>query len=129
MADLSNPKISNDLATERTEMAEDRTVMANERTFAGWMRTGLATMGIALGFNALFGKLEPAWVPKLIATGFLIVAILIFASAYLRASKIFERLNTHAIERVSRRGIFLVMTVMIIGACSLIFAVWMLKWD
>lgn len=59
-----------DLASTRTDLAEDRTVLANERTFAGWMRTGLAAVGIGLGFNALFGKMEPEWLPKLIATGY-----------------------------------------------------------
>ncbi|HEY9553776.1 DUF202 domain-containing protein [Allosphingosinicella sp.] len=40
-------------------MAEDRTVLANERTFAGWVRTGLATIAIGLGFSALFRQMEP----------------------------------------------------------------------
>ncbi|NNE57456.1 MAG: DUF202 domain-containing protein [Hellea sp.] len=119
----------NRLANERTDMAEDRTVMANERTFAGWMRTGLATMGIALGFNALFGRLQPEWVPRAIATGFLLVAILIFISGYQRASKVFNRLNTHSVERISRRGIFAVMITMVIGAVALIGAVWILRWE
>ena len=46
-------------AEDRTDWAEDRTAMANERTFAGWMRTALAAIGIGIGFNALFDKLEP----------------------------------------------------------------------
>jgi len=122
-------KDTQQLATERTEMSEDRTIMANERTFAGWMRTGLATMGIALGFNALFGRLQPEWVPRAIATGFLMTAILIYISAYFRAAKVFERLNTHAIERISRRGILVVMITMVSGAVALILAVWILKWE
>ena len=47
----SSTKLANertDLAEDRTEWAEDRTIMANERTFAGWMRTGLAAVGIGL---------------------------------------------------------------------------------
>jgi putative membrane protein len=63
-------KDNGDLAKDRTDWAEDRTLMANERTFAGWMRTGLASVGLGLGFNALFGKLEPWWIPRLIATIF-----------------------------------------------------------
>lgn len=53
-----------DYAEDRTDWAEDRTAMANERTFAEWMRTAFAAIGIGIGFNALFDKLEPAWVPK-----------------------------------------------------------------
>ena len=64
-----------DMADERTDWAEDRTIMANERAFSGWMRTGLAAVGIGLGFNALFGKLEPIWIPKAIATLFMVIRI------------------------------------------------------
>ena len=70
-----------EFAEKRTDWAEDRTIMANERTFAGWMRTGLAAVGIGLGFNALFGKLEPAWWPKALATGFVLIGIAVFFAA------------------------------------------------
>ena len=40
----------------RVDLAEDRTILANERTFAGWLRTGLATVaarhGVQIGFAA-----------------------------------------------------------------------------
>ena len=75
---VGNAKAPIDLASARTDLAEDRTVLANERTFAGWMRTGLAAVGIGLGFNALFGKMAPEWLPKLIATGFIISGVIIF---------------------------------------------------
>ena len=67
-----------DWAERRTDWAEDRTIMANERTFAGWMRTGLAAVGIGLGFHALFGRLEPAWLLKALASAFVVAAIAIF---------------------------------------------------
>ena len=67
----------NDLASARTAMAEDRTILANERTYAGWMRTGMASVGIGLAFNALFVRMEPWWVPRSIATAFFLVAIFI----------------------------------------------------
>ena len=83
MADDAREK----LAEARTDMAEDRTILANERTFAGWMRTGLAAVGIGLGFNALFQRIEPAWVPKAIATIILAIGIFIFVSAERRDSR------------------------------------------
>lgn len=119
----------NELAEDRTDMAEDRTIMANERTFAGWARTGMAAMGIALGFNALFGRLEPSWVPKLIATGFLLIAVTIFVSAYRRTKLLFERLDTHAVNRISHRNLLIVTWAMIAGATALIISVWMLDWS
>lgn len=118
-----------ELASERTDMAEDRTIMANERTFAGWARTGMAAMGIALGFNALFGRLDPAWVPKLIASSFLIIALSIFVSAYLRAKSLFERLDSHAVNRISHRNLLLVTVSMCAGGIALIFCVWTLDWS
>ena len=69
MANEEDPREG--LARERTDLAEDRTVLAHERSFAGWVRTGMAAVGIGLGFNALFQALEPTWVPKAIATAFL----------------------------------------------------------
>ena len=62
----------------RTDLAEDRTILASERTFASWLRTGLASIGIALGFHALFGRMQPIWLPRAIATAFLAIAIMIF---------------------------------------------------
>ena len=49
---------SHDLADARTAWAEDRTVLANERTFAGWMRTGMACIALALGLKAVFKDTE-----------------------------------------------------------------------
>ncbi|RYF18599.1 MAG: DUF202 domain-containing protein, partial [Oxalobacteraceae bacterium] len=47
------PPARTELAQDRTDFAEDRTVLAHERSFASWMRTGMASVGIGLGFNAL----------------------------------------------------------------------------
>ncbi|MEY8838652.1 DUF202 domain-containing protein, partial [Cribrihabitans sp. XS_ASV171] len=38
-----------DMAESRTDWAEDRTLLANERTYAGWLRTGMAAVALALG--------------------------------------------------------------------------------
>ena len=69
----------NDLAEDRTDLAEDRTLLANERTFSGWARTALASIGIGIGFNALFKPVEPTWVAKAIATLFLLLAAFLAA--------------------------------------------------
>ena len=92
---------SNELAKDRTDWAEDRTLMANERTFAGWMRTGLAAVGIGLGFNALFGKLEPAWIPRAIASVFIAIGILIFWVAQRNGCKVQSRLQAHQAKPVA----------------------------
>ncbi len=129
MADESEKsKSKNGLAKDRTDFAEDRTLMANERTFAGWMRTGLASLGLALGFQAVFGKIEPVWLPKLVASGFAIIAVLIFISAYRQARKVFHRMDSHQFETSSRNHLRLLCSVMIIGAVAVGFGIWYFDW-
>ena len=123
MADDAREK----LAEARTDMAEDRTILANERTFAGWLRTGLAAVGIGLGFNALFQRIEPAWVPKAIATIILAIGIFIFVSAERRACSVIERLETHAVKTARKMNLRLIAGGMVIAAMALIAAIWTLE--
>ena len=81
------------LAEERTDLAQDRTILANERTFAGWMRTGFAAVGIGLGFQVLFQAMQPAWVPKGIATAFLLAGAYMILVAEQRAAAVMERFD------------------------------------
>lgn len=123
----SNNELANErteLAEDRTEWAEDRTIMANERTFAGWMRTGLAAVGIGLGFNALFGKLEPLWVPKAIASLFMIIGIFIFWVAQRNGCAVQTRLDSHHATPVKPNNMRLVSGLMALGAIALTIAIW-----
>ena len=86
---------SNEMAKDRTDWAEDRTTLANERTFAGWMRTGMAAVALALGLKAVFGPFEPTWVPKLVSSGFIGIAVFVFWSARRQACRTLERLEQH----------------------------------
>ncbi|HEX8216604.1 MAG TPA: DUF202 domain-containing protein [Allosphingosinicella sp.] len=114
------------LAAERTDFAEDRTVLANERTFAGWMRTGFASVAVGVGFN-LLTELEPVWVPKAIATAFLLIAIAIFIAAERRACAVVRRLHTHEVRTV-RVGFLRLLTAAIIATTlALIAALWLLR--
>ncbi len=115
------------LAGERTDLAEDRTVLANERTFAGWMRTGFAAVGVGLGFQALFNKMEPDWVPKAIATAFLAIAIFVFWTAERRACAVVARLHTHEIQTVRTRNLRLITIAIIAAIAALIGAMWLLR--
>ncbi len=115
-----------DLAEDRTDWAEDRTIMANERTFAGWLRTGLAAVGIGLGFNALFGKLEPLWIPKAIATLFMIIGIFIFWIAQRNGSAVQTRLNSHRAAPVKPTNLRLISGLMGTGAMALIAGIWLM---
>jgi putative membrane protein len=118
-----------DLARERTDFAEDRTVLANERTFAGWLRTGYAGIGIGLAFNALFGRVEPGWMAKLIATVFLIIAIMIFLGAEQRACAVLSRLETHKVQSAKMTNVRLVAYLSIAATAALIAAIWLLTFE
>lgn len=114
-------------AEERTELAEDRTLMANERTFAGWIRTGLAAVGIGLGFNALFGTLQPWWLPRAIATIFILIGIVIFYAAQKTACRVYDRLDSHSSEPVGGMRIQLITLLFGTASASLIVALWLMS--
>lgn len=113
-------------AAERTDLAEDRTILANERTFAGWMRTGLAAVAIGIGFNALFQTLQPTWIPKAIATVFLLIAIFVVIAAERRACAVVRRLEPHEIKTFKMMNLKLVSWAMAAATASLIAAIWLL---
>lgn len=114
-------------AENRTDWAEDRTVLANERTFAGWLRTGLASAGIGLAFNALFGKLEPAWFPRTLATLFIVIAVFIFWMAQHKAAAIQNRLQCHQVKPVRSTYIRAVAAGMALGSLALAVGIWIMK--
>ena len=110
----------------RTELAEDRTILANERTFAGWMRTSLACIAIGVGFHALFGKLEPPWLPRLIASAFLVLGVFVIILAERRAEAVNRRLNTHVVQTARRMNLRLFAAIISLGAVALGVAIWLL---
>ncbi|MEE4211350.1 MAG: DUF202 domain-containing protein [Parvularcula sp.] len=116
-----------DLAEDRTDWAEDRTIMANERTFAGWMRTGLAAVGIGLAFNALFGKLEPLWLPKAVASLFVLIGIFIFLAAQHNGAAVQERLSSHKMKPLKKFNLQLIAGLMVLGSIALIAGLWLMK--
>lgn len=113
-------------AEQRTAYAEDRTILASERTFAGWLRTGYAAVGIALAFNALFGRLQPMWVAKAIATAFLLIAAAIFLAAENRELLIRERLSTNRVKAAKRWWIRLISLASLACSLALAAAIWLL---
>lgn len=115
-----------DLASERTDLAEDRTVLANERTFAGWMRTGLAAVGIGMGFNALFEEMEPAWLPRAIATCFIVAGLIVFYLAERNACAVLSRLDAHTVRPLRRMNLRFVASLMGLGGVVLLGGLWFL---
>ena len=116
-----------DAQPSRNDLAEDRTILANERTFAGWMRTSLACVAIGVGFHALFPKMEPWWVPRLIATAFLILAIVVIVSAERRAAAVLERLSAHVVVRARPINLRILTAAVALGSAALTAAIWVLR--
>lgn len=111
-----NSEQKQSLAEERTDWAEDRTVLANERTFAGWMRTGLGSLGMAVALQAVFGATEPTWLAKTAALIFVIIALIIFYFAWKTSASMIERLEAHSAEPVSKNNMGKVSSLFSIGS-------------
>ncbi|WOI53888.1 DUF202 domain-containing protein [Parvularcula sp. LCG005] len=112
---------------DRTRWAEDRTIMANERTFAGWLRTGLAAVGLGVGFNALFRATDPTWVAKAIATIFILTGIFIFWGAQHEATNVLKRLNSHCADPTSPRRMQVMSALFSVAAALLVVAIWIMN--
>ena len=126
MSETAPKSESTRLAHNRTDLAEDRTLLANERTFAGWGRTALASIGIGLGFQALFKSVEPTWVAKAIATLFILLGIYLIWNAERRATKVATRLDSHQVEFEPFTNFRVMAIVLTISAGLLIAALWWL---
>jgi putative membrane protein len=111
---------------ERTLLAEDRTLLASERTFAGWVRTGLPAVGVGVGFHALFQTMEPNWIPKAIATIFLLLGSLVVVAAERRARAVHRRLSADMVVTARAMNLRLVMLSVAAGALALIVAIWLM---
>lgn len=114
-----------DVTQDRTSLAQDRTLLANERTFAGWVRTGLAAVGIGVGFHVLFREMEPSWIPRGIASLFLVIAVAAVVAAERRACAVMDRLEPHVISSARPMNFRLVTLGVAAGALALIAAIWL----
>lgn len=115
-----------ELASDRTDLAEDRTVLAHERSFAGWVRTGMAAVGIGVGFNALFQSMQPVWAPKAIASLFLAIAVFIFLSGARRACRVLGRLEAHNVTTLRPIRIRLLSWALSLATMALGVSIWWL---
>ncbi|UWR22826.1 DUF202 domain-containing protein [Sulfitobacter sp. S190] len=116
----------NDLAQDRTDWAEDRTVLANERTFAGWMRTGMASLAVAVGLKAVFGAFEPTWAAKAVASIFVVTAVYIFWAAQDAACATLNRLSETETHAQPTRRMKLLATIFALGSIAVGGILWML---
>ena len=117
---------SNKLAEDRTDWAEDRTILANERTFAGWMRTGMAAVALAIGLRAVFGEFEPTWAAKAVATVFIALALYIFWVAQDSAAATQKRLHDHKAHAQSNTRMRTIAIILALGSIGVGGVLWAL---
>ena len=117
---------STELAKDRTDWAEDRTLLANERTFAGWMRTGMACVALALGLRAVFDGTEPTWIAKAVATLFLATAIGIFWASALKSKEAQKRIEEHDTEAQHHSNMVRIAAALSAGAVATGAILWTL---
>ncbi len=113
-------------AGERTDWAEDRTSLANERTFAAWMRTGMASVAVAIGLKAVFGAFEPTWAAKAVATLFIVVALVIFWAARRQACETYDRLSAQDVSRQGGGKMTLMAVMLSLAATATGAILWLL---
>lgn len=105
-------------AEARTDWAEDRTLLANERTYAGWLRTGAACVGIALGLEAVFSESRPTWAAKAVSTLFLVAAAGIFVGAAQQSHLAQKRIRQHTAEAQPPRRMVLLAALLVLGTAA-----------
>ncbi len=118
---------STEWAEFRTDLAEDRTIQATERTFAGWLRTAFAAIGVGIAFHVVFGEFQPPWLGQAIASLFIVLGMSVAFTAEKRASRSFERLSTHEIDRPRIPNIRWMSWSIIAGSLALIAGIWILN--
>lgn len=113
-------------AKERTSFAEDRTLLANERTFAGWAKTSFGAIGLGLGFQALFREAEPVWVPKCVATLFILLGVIVIWLAEKRAERLLEERSENHVNLTSPKTFYIMAVSVTGGSLALIACIWFL---
>ena len=111
----------------RTNFAEDRTIQSTERTFAGWMRTAFAAIGVAIGFQALFGDFDPPWLAKAIATLLILIGMTVAFTAGRRSYRTFQRLSTHEVDSPKTPSLRWIAGSVVIAGALLIAGLWILN--
>ena len=126
MMNKSSEDSRTDRSETRTDWAEDRTIMANERTFASWIGAGMGALGLAIALQAVFGPFEPTWLAKLVASLFLLVAVVLFWSARNKARKTYDRLTEHAAEARQTRDFTGISVLLTLGAVGIGTILWLI---
>jgi len=110
---------------QRTRWSEDRTLMSSERTFSSWTGTALGCIGVAIGLHAIFGELTPLWLPKMVASLFLFVALVFVWSARIRACGTRDKLSENDVDTGDSQSYSLIAALVSIATLATGAILWM----
>ena len=82
-----------------------------------------------MGFHALFSRVDPDWLPRAIATAFLLLGMLVIVLAERRAAAVIGELDALVIKTARRMNLRLFTVIVCLGAAALLPAVWLMKPD
>jgi putative membrane protein len=91
------------------------------------VRTALACIALGVGFHALFQSIRPPWLPRVVATAFLLLAIFLVVLAERRAAAVMRRLSAHVVLTARPMNLRIFAAVIVLGAAALIVAIWMVE--
>jgi putative membrane protein len=91
------------------------------------MRTGFAAIGIGLGFQLLFEAMEPTWVPRAIATAFLLAGAYVIVVPERRAAAVMERFDKHEAAELRPINLKAVTWTAVAATLALGAATWLLE--
>lgn len=109
---------------DTTDLAEDRTRLANERTFAGWVRTSMALVLLALGLRALMRDFDPDWIPKAAATTLILAGGIVALSGWRRAVAVLKRLDSHVTAPAPDRSLAVVGVLVLSSYVVIAVLIW-----
>lgn len=122
---MSKDGKTDEAEVDRTDLAEDRTRMANERTFAGWLRTSMALVALAMGLRALMRSFEPDWIPKSAATALIAAGIVVAVAGWRRAVAALDELESHVSESTPTTRLGMVVAVVVAAYVVVAVLLWL----
>ncbi|WP_333683703.1 YidH family protein [Pontibaca methylaminivorans] len=114
-----------DLSEIRTGWSEDRVLLSNERTFGSWMRTGMSSLVVGIGLQAVFHSMEPVWIAKIAASLFIAIAIMIFLIAAFHDSRAQRRINEHDVESMPAGRMWLIAVTLSVASLLVAMILWL----
>jgi putative membrane protein len=90
------------------------------------MRTGMASLAVAVGLRAVFGAFEPTWAAKAVASIFVLTAIFIFWAAQDSACNTLTRLSENEATAQPVRRMRLLSMIFSAGSIAVGAILWTL---